>query len=62
MVAKKYNFKKINAYWPINNKGSLILFMKLGFTINDLIKNKTQIVMEARIDDLETNLIRSLSI
>lgn len=61
-VAKKYNFKKINGYWPINNTGSLILFMKLGFKINDLIKNKTQIVMEAQVDDLEANLIRSLSI
>lgn len=59
-VAKQYNFMKINGNWPVNNKGSLILFMKLGFMINDLIKNKTQVVMEAQVNDLQENLIKSL--
>lgn len=61
-VAKQFNLTKINAYWPINNKGSLILFMKLGFIINDLIKNKTQIVMESNVKNLEINIINSLNL
>ena len=31
--------------------------MKLGFNIVDLIKNKTQIVMEANTETIEINII-----
>ena len=42
-------FSDIEGYWPKHNNGSLILFLKMGYQIEDLRKSGTQLLLSANL-------------
>jgi len=51
---------KQDAYWPKHNNGSIILFLKMGWKIEDIRKNGTQLYMIADNTTVRNNIYKML--
>jgi hypothetical protein len=60
--ALKERIEMMDAYWPKHNNGSIILFLKIGWKIEEIRKEGTQIYMLGDIKTCFNNLITILNI
>jgi hypothetical protein len=47
-------FASIDAYWPKHNNGSIILFLKMGWKIENIVNDK-KLFMKAELADVQKN-------
>lgn len=52
----------LDAYWPKQNNGSIILFLKMGWRIDEIRKNGTQLYMKATTHEVLNNLVKMLKL
>jgi hypothetical protein len=55
------NLLELEAYWPIHNNGSIALFLKMGWKITDIRKNRTQLFMKADTKLVISNILYLLN-